>query len=172
VRYTARVRLVQMIEIRRATPDESDKLTALAHAAKRHWNYPQEWIDSWEYDLTLTPEFIANNEVLVAVVDDIIAGCCALVVGERLAELEHMWIYPEQMGKGVGRALFEQTSRRAAQLGFSEFELSADPNAEPFYERMGAKRIGDIPADMFGQARVLPRMRVELDRARLGCSEL
>jgi N-acetylglutamate synthase-like GNAT family acetyltransferase len=155
-----------MIEIRRATPDEADKLTALAHAAKRHWNYPREWIDSWASDLTITPEFIANNEVFVAIVDEAIAGCGALVTGERLAELEHMWIYPEQMGKGVGRALFEHVSRRAGDLGFSELELSADPNAEAFYERMGADRIGEVPADMFGQVRVLPRMRVDLDRAR------
>ena len=151
-----------MIEIRRATPAESEILTALAHAAKGYWDYPQEWIDSWKSDLTLTPEFIANNEVFVATVADAIAGCCALVVSECLAELEHMWIYPEQMGKGVGRALFEHVSRRAGDLGFSELELSADPNAEAFYERMGANRIGEVPADMFGQARVLPRMRVEL----------
>lgn len=153
---------VAMIEIRRARPDESEILTALAHAAKRHWNYPPEWIDSWKSDLTLTPEFIAAHEVFVATVDEVIAGCCALVVSEHLAELEHMWIYPAQMGKGVGRALFEHTTQRAGELGFNELELSADPNAEPFYERMGAKRIGDIPADMFGQSRVLPRMRVDL----------
>jgi N-acetylglutamate synthase-like GNAT family acetyltransferase len=154
-----------MIEIRRATPVESDQLTALAHAAKRHWNYPQEWIDYWESDLTLPPEFIANNEVFVAITNDIIVGCCALIVNEGLVELEHMWIDPEQMGRGVGRALFEYASRRASELGFRELELSADPNAEPFYARMGAQRIGEIPADMFGQARVLPRMRVHLSSA-------
>jgi|ERR1041385_2216236 GNAT superfamily N-acetyltransferase len=153
-----------MIEIRRATPDESDKLTALAHAAKRHWNYPKEWIDSWKSDLTLTPEFIAGNEVFVAIIDDAVAGCCALVIGEASAELEHMWIYPEQMGKGVGRALFEHVAQRAAELGSNELELSADPHAQSFYERMGATRIGDIPADMFGQSRVLPRMRIRLGR--------
>ena len=151
------------LQIRRATPDESDKLTALAHAAKRHWNYPQEWINSWKSDLTLAPEFIANNEVFVATVDDTIAGCCALVTTEGLAELEHMWIDPGQMGKGIGRALFDHAKRRAIEHGFSELELSADPNAERFYERMGAQRIGDVPADMFGQSRVLPRMRINLD---------
>ena len=152
-----------MIEIRRATPNESDKLTALAHAAKRHWNYPPEWIDSWKSDLTLAPEFIANNEVFVATVDDTIAGCCALVTTEGLAELEHMWIDPDQMGKGIGRALFEHVWGRALEHGFSELELSADPHAERFYEHMGAQRIGQVPADMFGQARVLPRMRINLD---------
>jgi N-acetylglutamate synthase-like GNAT family acetyltransferase len=154
-----------MIEIRRATPVESEQLTALAHAAKRHWNYSQEWIDYWVSDLTLTPEFIADNEVFVAIANDAIVGCCALVMSEGLAELEHMWIDPEQMGKGVGRALFEYASRLARELGFRELELSADPNAEPFYARMGAQRIGEIPADMFGEARVLPRMRVDLSSA-------
>ena len=99
-------------------------------------------------------------------IDEQIAGCCALVTSNGLAELEHMWIDPKQMSKGIGRALFEHTERRAEGLGFSTLELSADPHAEAFYERMGAKRIGDVPADMFGQSRVLPRMRVDLDRAR------
>ena len=149
-------------EIRRATPDEAEVLTTLAHAAKSHWKYPQEWIVSWKSDLTLSPAFIADNEVFVAIVDGAVAGCCALAVSGRLAELEHMWIDPKQMGNGLGRALFEYVARRAAELGFTELELSADPHAEPFYERMGARRIGNIPADMFGHARVLPRMRVDL----------
>ncbi len=150
------------VQIRRATADESDKLTAIAHAAKRHWNYPEKWIEQWRADLTITPDFIAGNEVYVAVVDGEIAGCCALVVSESLAELEHMWIDPRQMGKGLGRALFEYTTRRARQLGLTELELSADPNAEGFYERLGAKRIGEVQADVDGKHRVLPRMKVEL----------
>jgi N-acetylglutamate synthase-like GNAT family acetyltransferase len=148
--------------IRRATPDEADTLTSIAHAAKRHWNYPERWIKQWSADLTITPDFIANNEVFVAVAGGEIAGCCALVVGDSLAELEHMWIDPQQMGSGIGRALFEHTTQRASELGLTELELSADPNAEGFYERMGARRIGEIAADMDEQPRVLPRMMVKL----------
>jgi len=158
LRYTETV----SIQIRRAEPDESDTLTAIAHAAKRHWNYPEKWIERWNADLTITPDFIANNEVYVAVVDGDIAGCCALVVSDSLAELEHMWIDPRRMGNGVGRALFEHTKQRAQELGLAELELSADPNAEGFYERMGAKRIDEVPAGMDEQPRVLPRMKVEL----------
>src|SRR6266550_8674687 len=95
------------LQIRRATPDEAEALTALAHAAKRHWGYPEEWIEQWRTDLTITPDFIANNEVFVAVISDEIAGCCALVVNDSLAEIEHMWIKPEHIGSGVGRALFD-----------------------------------------------------------------
>lgn len=150
------------IEIRRAHPEEADILTETAHAAKRHWNYPESWIQQWQSDLTITPEFITANEVFAATINDEIAGCCALVMTDSLAEIEHMWIRPEHMGSGVGRALFEHARERAIERGANVLELSADPYAEGFYARMGAKRIGEIPADMDGQARVLPRMRMEL----------
>lgn len=150
------------IEIRRATPDDADTLTTLAHAAKRHWNYPEKWIEIWRPDLTITPDFVRDNEVFLALVDGAAAGCCALVVTEDLAELEHMWIDPARMGAGLGRTLFEHTTQRARERGLSELELSADPNAEGFYKRMGAVRIGEIPADIEGQKRSLPRMKIDV----------
>ncbi len=151
------------IDIHRAKPDEAAALTELAHAAKRHWRYPETWIEKWTADLTITPEFLKNNEVFVAIVEGEIAGCCALVMTNLLAEIEHMWIKPERMGGGVGRALFEHARQRAEQRGARGLELSADPNAAGFYERMGAKYIGEIPAGMDGdEHRVLPRMRIDL----------
>lgn len=150
------------IEIRRANPEDADTLTEIAHAAKRHWNYPESWIEQWQTDLTISGEFIRTHEVFAATINDAVIGCCALVMTDSVAEIEHMWIRPEQMGGGVGRALFEHARARAAELGANVLELSADPHAEAFYARMGAKRIGEIPADMDGQSRVLPRMRIEL----------
>src|SRR6266508_6586172 len=150
------------IEIRRATPDEAATLTEIAHAAKRHWGYPDEWIERWKTDLTISPHFITTNEVFVAIIDDRIVGCCALVVTESLAELEHMWIRPEYIGSGVGRRLFDHVKAVAARRRLPALELSADPNAEGFYERMGAVRIGEIRGEIDGRPRVLPRMRIEL----------
>ena len=150
------------IQIRRARPDEAAALTEIAHAAKRHWGYPEKWIEHWKDDLTITPDFIANNEMYVAVAGEEIAGCCALVLSDSLAELDHMWIRPAQMGNGVGRALFNQIVERATQLNAPGLELSADPNAEGFYKRMGAMRIGEVRSEIEGQPRVLPRMRFAL----------
>ena len=150
------------IQIRRAKPDEAAVLTEIAHAAKRYWGYSENWIEHWKDDLTITPDFIANNEMYVAVAGEEIAGCCALVLSDTQAELEHMWIRPEHMGNGVGRALFQQIVKRAAQLGATGLELSSDPNAEGFYKRMGATRVGEVRAEIEGQPRVLPRMSVDL----------
>lgn len=149
------------LEIRFAKPEEADTLTEIAHAAKRHWSYPESWIQQWQTDLTITCEFIATHEVFVATINGEVVGCCALVMTESLAEIEHMWIRPEQMGTGVGRALFEHARERALERGALVLELSADPYAEGFYARMGAKRIGEVPADMDGEPRALPRMRIE-----------
>jgi N-acetylglutamate synthase-like GNAT family acetyltransferase len=151
------------IHIRRAHPDEAEPLTEIAHAAKRHWGYPENWIQHWKEDLTITPEFIAANEVFVAMVDNEIAGCCALAFTGSNGELEHMWIRPEHMGTGVGRALFNHVRERAADLNIPALELSADPNAQGFYERMGATRVGEVPANVEGTARVLPRMKVAIN---------
>ena len=151
------------LEIRRAQPNEAEVLTQIAHAAKRHWNYPEDWIEHWKLDLTITPQFITENEVFIALVDEQIAGCCALVVADSLAEIEHMWMRPEHMGTGVGRALFTHARYRAEERGARVLELSADPNAEGFYAHMGAIRIGEIPGGMAGhEDRTLPRMRIDL----------
>ena len=152
------------IPIRYARPDEADRLTAIAHSAKRHWGYLENWIEQWRQDLTITPEFIARNEVFVAILEGEIVGCCALVLTDTTAELEHMWIDPKHMGAGVGRALFTHAKQRGQHLQLRALELSADPNAEGFYERMGATRIGKVRADINGQSRVLPRMRINLDQ--------
>jgi N-acetylglutamate synthase-like GNAT family acetyltransferase len=148
------------IEIRRARADEAAMLTEIAHAAKRHWGYPENWIQHWQIDLTITPEFIANNEMYVAVKGEEVVGCCALTVNDSNAELEHMWIRPEHMGAGIGRALFNYITARATSLKLPALELSADPNAEGFYQRMGASRIGEVRSEIEGKPRVLPRMMI------------
>jgi N-acetylglutamate synthase-like GNAT family acetyltransferase len=150
------------IEIRRAKPDEANALTKIAHAAKRHWGYPERWIEHWRNELTITPQCIEENEMFVAVAGEEIVGCCALVVDDSNAEIEHMWIQPQHMGSGVGRALFLHAKERAEDLNLTSLELSADPNAEGFYQRMGATRIGEVHSEIDGQPRILPRMRLAL----------
>src|SRR5437879_6032425 len=151
------------VQIRRAKPEEAGVLTEIAHAAKRHWGYPEIWIQHWKAHLTITPEFVAKNEVYVAMNAEEIVGCCAIAFSESSSELEHMWIRPEHIGTGVGRALFLHVKERAANLKIPTLELLADPNAEGFYQRMGATRTGEARSEIEGASRVLPRMTIAID---------
>jgi hypothetical protein len=56
------------MQIRVARPEDAGELTEIAFAAKRHWGYPDRWIQSWREVLTLTPEFIDRHETYAAVV--------------------------------------------------------------------------------------------------------
>ena len=152
------------MNIRRARESDAAELTRIAHEAKRHWNYPERWIELWREELTLTPEFIAGNEVYIA--DEAheageALGCCALVP-ESPWRLEHFWVRPAAMGKGVGRRLFEHARARAAAAGATVLQIDSDPNAEAFYLKMGAVRVGEVRSEIDGQPRVRPLLRVPL----------
>ena len=147
--------------IRRAAPEEADTLTQIALDAKRHWGYPEHWIQHWEADLTITTNFIRDNPVYVAEKDGEVCGFYALTVSGEKAELEHMWVTPAAIGTGIGKELFLDAMDRAATLKVREIEISADPNAAGFYERMGASQIGETEASIDGQVRKLPRLRID-----------
>ncbi len=146
--------------IRPASPEEAAALTQIAHEAKRHWGYPEHWIQHWQEDLTISSDFISNHQVYVAEREGEIIGFYALVVGDQRAELEHMWVAPKDIGTGVGKELFIHAMQIAAGENVSEFEISADPNAEGFYKRIGARGIVDVSSEIDGQPRRLPRLTV------------
>ena len=147
--------------IRRALPEEANTLTQIALDAKRHWGYPEHWIKHWEADLTISSDFIRDNPVYVAEQDRQVRGFYALCVSGKKAELEHMWVTPGSIGTGIGKELFLDAMERAATLEVREIEISADPNAAGFYERMGASQAGETDATIEGQVRKLPRLRIE-----------
>jgi GNAT superfamily N-acetyltransferase len=150
------------IEILIAGERVAETLTRIAFAAKRYWGYPERWIERWRETLTITPEFIRRNEVYAAMLDSEIVGFYALVGEGRKIELEHLWVLPERMGAGIGRALFDHAVRRAMSLNAQTLGIESDPNAEGFYRRMGATRVGEISYPIDGQNRTLPLLVVEV----------
>jgi GNAT superfamily N-acetyltransferase len=149
-------------EIVEARPHDAEALTRVAFAAKRHWGYPERWMEGWREMLTITPGFVRRNEVRVAIVQEKPVGFYALVGKGLQIELEHLWVLPGCIGAGIGRALFEHALRTAASLGAETMGIEADPNAEGFYGRMGARRVGEEVYELDGQRRVLPLLVVDV----------
>jgi len=130
------------VTFRRARPDEASLLTEIALRGKQHWGYPSQWIALWRPDLVVTPHYLSREWVEVAELDGVVIGFAGLSTGDDGRFLEHLWLRPECIGRGYGRALFEAAVRLAREEGQSELLINADPNAEAFYLRMGAARIG------------------------------
>ena len=144
--------------IRRATVEDADALTDLAHRAKAHWEYPASWMRHWDAQLTILPGYLDMHDVWVADRDGEILGMCALEDLGDTWHLEHVWVEPSVHGQGIGRALVMHAVHDAWRRRTAAVELLADPYASGFYERLGARRTGDVPAPMPGaRDRTLPR---------------
>src|SRR5215470_7319460 len=148
--------------IRPATSDEASTLTQIALASKSYWGYPEHWLKLWQPELAVSSEFIEKNQVFVFETGGEIRGFYALCINDSHAELEHLWVRPAYIGAGVGKELFLDAMERAAQLNVDEVQLTADPNAAGFYERMGAQQIGETRSEIDGSPRILPRMKIDV----------
>ncbi|WP_084316750.1 GNAT family N-acetyltransferase [Actinospica robiniae] len=138
--------------IRPARPDEAVGISTLAQRSKAHWGYDDEFLSAFRSELTLRPDQLAPKRAQVAVAEPDEAGAqrllgFATLEGEAPAgELGMLFVEPEVIGQGVGKALFQHISTLAGQLGFHRLTIAADPFAEPFYLAQGAVRIGAVPS--------------------------
>lgn len=149
------------MRIRAALTTEAEVLSELARKAKKHWGYPDHWIQHWKDDLTISSDFVGGNPVFVADDDGALVGFYAMVVHQDKAVLEHLWVTPEQIGSGIGKQLFLHAMQGAAGQNVSEVEISSDPHAEGFYQKMGAYRTGETISEIEGQSRILPQLKVD-----------
>ncbi len=113
------------MHITNAKPDDAATLTEIAFAAKRHWGYPDKWIEGWRDVLIVLPEFIDCHETYAAIDKGRMVGFFALGrKGERM-ELLHLWV--------VGIAGCNVPGRRA---------LIVRPRFGA-HEKPGLSRVGD-----------------------------
>ncbi len=135
------------IRVRPARPDEAGILTDLAYASKRAWGYPEEELDACCGPLTVSADYIREYAVFVAEGDEVPLGFFSLIPTDRVRviELDHFWVRPEGMGRGIGRAMFRSACNEALRCGMRTLFIVSDPNAEGFYLRMGATRTGEVP---------------------------
>jgi len=134
--------------IRSARKEEAEILTKLSCKSKGYWNYPQEYFEIWNNELTINPEYIEKNEVVVFELDGAVVGYYSLVELPEDIEvsgitirkgfwLEHMFIEPENIGNGIGTKMFDHLRKRCLSRGIDELGILADPNSRGFYEKMG-----------------------------------
>ncbi|MCO5121515.1 MAG: GNAT family N-acetyltransferase [Burkholderiaceae bacterium] len=151
------------MRIRAARADEATLLGAIAFEAKSHWNYPPEVMDGWRGELVVRLDCPERRPTFVAEDGGAVIGFCQVGLGGEVPSLEHLWVRPACMGRGVGRALLERASALLTELGHTRMRIDADPNAEAFYRHCGAIRDGEVAAPIAGEPdRIRPQMALVL----------
>ena len=148
--------------LRLAKPEDAEALTALAIAAKSHWGYSDAFMAAAHAELAISPADIASRPFIVAeLLEQETQPVAVYCVGGSppKGELSLLWVRPGMMGLGLGRMLWQDMLTRSAERGFTEISVHADPNAEGFYVRMGAEKIGERESDSI-PGRMLPLMRI------------
>jgi GNAT superfamily N-acetyltransferase len=101
---------------------------------------------------------VSERRTRVAVVEERTAGfSVVLPVHDMACELDGLFVEPDLMGKGVGRALIGDVVMRARPRGVRRIDVIANPTAAGFYSKLGFTR-GDDVQTQFG-----PAFRMHLD---------
>ena len=150
------------VQVRSAKSGEGQGLSALCVRSKAHWGYDASFMKLSAAALAVNEDDIAAGRILVAVDDAarVVGMACVLTDGET-SDLDALFIDPPAIGSGAGRALFEAAVAMARQQGARRMTILADPNAAPFYERMGARYLRHAPSDSI-PGRTLPFYEYDL----------
>jgi GNAT superfamily N-acetyltransferase len=148
------------VTVRAARAGEAEALTALCMRSKAHWGYDAEFMRLSQASLTVSDADIASRRVLVAERQSLVFGVARV---EPDGELGLMFVDPLVLNRGVGRVLFEAAVALARRLGAQRMAILAEPNAAPFYERMGARFVTNAPSDAI-PGRTLPLYEYDLGK--------
>ena len=141
--------------------DECARLTALCLRSKAHWGYDTAFMEKCRDELTVDAGTLARHFTRLAERDGAIVGFVELSCGDDTCELEKLFVDPAAMASGIGHILFDAARRHAQECGVSSIVIAADPDAAAFYERMGARRVGEIASGSI-PGRSLPRLVLQI----------
>ncbi|HEU4410261.1 MAG TPA: GNAT family N-acetyltransferase [Polyangiaceae bacterium] len=151
------------LRIRPARPDEAAALSALALRSKAHWGYDAAFLERCRDELTLRPADLLSRHAAVAELGGRVVGFVTIEGEPPEGEIGALFVEPDLIGSGsgAGRALFAHAAAVARSAGFACLLIDADPGAEGFYLRLGARRVGEAPSGSV-PGRMLPRLAYEI----------
>lgn len=152
------------MRFRPAVLSDIPHLGSLALAAKGHWGYSARQLEKWRENLTPREAWVDARPFIVAENDAGTIGFYTLEAADNGAwALDNLWIHPERIGQGFGRALFAHAVDTARKRGATILTIDAEPHAEGFDMAQGARRTKAVPAPIEGEPeRVRPQLELRL----------
>lgn len=148
--------------LRPARLDECATLDDICFRSKAYWGYDADFMESVRDQIRVDHKAVAAGRVWI-VADGTDRPCGVVEVDpldDTTADLTLLFIDPDHMRKGIGRALYTKALELAASLGARHLVIDSDPQAAAFYASMGATRTGSEPTGY--QGRLLPKFRATI----------
>jgi N-acetylglutamate synthase-like GNAT family acetyltransferase len=141
-----------MNTIRPAVPDDAEAISELAVRSKAHWGYTAEQMSVFTRELVLAPAAVTAHRAHVIEENGGIVGFYTLLKRDHdEAELEHIFVDPTCLRRGLGAMLLRHACLVAKHLAFRRLVIQSDPNAAGFYEAMGARFERLTPSSIEGR---------------------
>lgn len=150
-----------MIALRPLRESELETASQLCLRSKAHWGYDADFMRRCEAELTLAAAHLTESEIVAAIDGDRLVGIAQVAQAVDGCFLEKLFVDPGAMNLGTGRRLFEWAVDCARGIGATQIVVEADPDAVPFYRKMGCKSAGSVPSGSIPD-RQLPRLVFDL----------
>jgi GNAT superfamily N-acetyltransferase len=143
--------------IRSPAVEELPALSALCFRSKAVWGYDNDFMEACRKELSIEPDDLRSTSVVVAERNGRLIGVAQIKIVGSEADLLKLFVEPTAMRSGIGRSLFAWATELAASQGADRLLIEADPDAAPFYRRMGAQDVGLAPSGSIA-GRMLPKL--------------
>jgi GNAT superfamily N-acetyltransferase len=147
--------------IRPPEVEELPALSALCFRSKAVWGYDSDFMEACRRELSIEPRDLQSSSIAVAEQDGRIVGVAQIKVLASEADLLKLFIEPTILRAGVGRLLFGWAMQSARNQGADRLSIEADPDAAPFYRRLGAQDAGLADSGSI-PGRMLPKLVLHL----------
>jgi GNAT superfamily N-acetyltransferase len=154
--------------IRTAQLEDADALRALHRRSSYVWQEDHVHLDAHPDLFGVDPYALAGGHVRIAALPDgALAGFATVVPGDGgECVLEDLFVEPELMRGGIGRALVEDAVARAAAAGHEAMSVIAASRTRGFYERLGFVLEGTASTQFGPALRLLRKLRHSPGRPR------
>ncbi|RAN36393.1 GNAT family N-acetyltransferase [Hyphomonas pacifica] len=125
--------------LRAPTPEELPGLSDMCLRSQASWGYDGKMLNTFRQDLTLNPEELETDALMVAEDKRGVAGMVQLSMNtDTLAQVKKLYVAPNRLGEGTGKMMYVWACRTAQENGAEDLLIVSDPQAAGFYEHMGA----------------------------------
>lgn len=130
------------MEIRRAQSDNLLQINELIASSRAHWNFPREYFQASLALLKIDLNYLSENLCFEIHEDGQLAGFFSITEKRGEKYLDHLWILPRLLHRGLGRAACQHIDAIAVQQGWRTLLTCPEPEAEGFYVRQGFRDTG------------------------------